>query len=335
MQTQSVIGDPDRSSGPARASIVVAAYNAETTLERALRSAMAQTVPVEILVVDDASVDRTADLAEELCAGVECARVLRQDRNAGPAAARNRAIDVATAEWITALDADDHMAPDRIERLILEATAADLDFIADDLYRVEEDAPNATDNRLWSVEDFGGFDLTLAEFVTANEHGARGRRGELGFVKPLIKRQFLQQHGLRYRSSLRLAEDYVLYAEALLAGARFRVVDPRGYFAVYRSGSLSGRHETRDLGEMVEVDRELLRHPSLRPEGRAALRRHCRAAHKEWAWRRLIDAVHARDLRSIATLGLEPPAVSASLAGKLVEQAWLRGRRRLGMGSAS
>ncbi|MCF6430618.1 glycosyltransferase [Leisingera sp. MMG026] len=317
---------------PPRATIVIAAYNAEATLERALRSAFAQTVPVEVVVVDDASQDGTADLAERLCRSVPRAMVLRQPRNAGPAAARNRAIEAATAPWIAVLDADDHMAPDRIARLAAEAEAGALDCLADDLYMVTEADPAATARRLWSPDDFGRMQITLAFFASANTHGSRGQRGELGFIKPLMRRAFLQQNGLRYAEDLRLAEDYILYARALAAGAAFRLVDPRGYFAVYRENSLSGCHSTDDLGALVQADRRLLSAPELDRSARAAIRLHCREVHKEWVWRRMIDAVRARDLRSMAALWLSPPAVSAALLGKLLEQAWLRGRRRLGLG---
>ncbi|OED47355.1 hypothetical protein AB838_16185 [Rhodobacteraceae bacterium (ex Bugula neritina AB1)] len=315
-----------------RAAIVIAAYNAEATLERALRSAFAQTVPVEVLVVDDASQDGTAELAERLSGPVPGAVVLRQPRNAGPAAARNRAIAAAAAPWIAVLDADDHMAPDRIARLVQEAEAKGLDFLADDIYQVSETAPTATGQRLWSPQDFGRMQVSLALFAEANTHGSRGRRSELGFVKPLMRRAFLQAHGLRYAETLRLAEDYMLYAQALAAGAAFQLVDPRGYFAVHRENSLSGQHSTADLGALVQADRALLGRPDLETAARAAIRRHCRQVHKEWAWRRMIDAVRAGDLRSIAALGLEPPAVTAALMGKLLQQAWLRSRRRFAPG---
>lgn len=317
--------------GAPQVSILIAAYNAEETLERAVLSAAAQTLPVEIIVVDDASRDGTAALAERLCRCLPRAQVLRQARNAGPAAARNRAIEASIAPWVTVLDADDHMAPERLARLLAEAEEAGIDFLADDPYRVTSEHDAAPRQRLWGREDFGHVDLSLAQFVAANMHGARGQRSELGFIKPLMRRAFLDRHGLRYAESMRLGEDYFLYAEALAAGARLRLVDPRGYFAVQREGSLSGIHRTEDLGALVAADQALLRRDDLDSGARKALQRHCLEIRKEWAWRRMIDAVKARDLRAASMLWSEPAAVRAALVGKLGEQAWLRGRRRLGL----
>lgn len=310
------------------ASIVIAAYRAQDTIERAMRSACAQTVPVEVIVVDDCSTDGTYAVAQELGRGDPRVRVLRQEKNTGPAAARNRAIAESSAPWIAVLDADDHMAPDRIERLMKEAEADGLDFLADDIYRVTDTNIFATDNRLWSQTDIGQIDLTFAQFVEGNRR-QYGQRGEMGFVKPLMRRSFLEGAALAYAPELRLAEDYLLYAEALAAGCRFRLTDPRGYFAVYRSDSLSSHHSTGDLWAIVAADQSLAQNPALSRQDREAVRQHGLETRKEWAWRRLIDAVKARDIRTISTLIVEPPAVVWSLCKKLSEQAWLRGRRRI------
>ncbi|MCL3881729.1 glycosyltransferase family 2 protein [Marivita sp. GX14005] len=314
---------------PPKVSVVIPAFNAENTLERAVLSALNQTASVEIVIVDDASSDGTAALAETLCAQSPSAKLLRQPVNAGPAAARNRAIDESGAPWIALLDADDFMASDRIALLLARAESGEFDFLADDIYRVTEEDLLATNRRLWSDDDFGFMDVTFLEFVTGNLHGNRGQRGELGFIKPLIRRAFLETHGLRYCEELRLAEDYVFYSEALLAGAKFGLSDPYGYFAVHRARSISGQHGTRDLGALVRADRRLMRKPGLTPADTRALRTHCRRTHREWAWRRLIDAVRMRDLRQIAAFWKEPPHVLMSLAGKLAAEARLRSLRMI------
>jgi glycosyltransferase involved in cell wall biosynthesis len=91
--------------GPATVpvSVVIPAYNREALLRRALESVLAQRpAPAEIIVVDDASGDGTAAVAEELGA-----RVIRHDRNAGEGAARNSALAAATQPWLALLDSDD------------------------------------------------------------------------------------------------------------------------------------------------------------------------------------------------------------------------------------
>ena len=306
--------------------VLVAAYNAEATLERAVISACRQTIPVEVIVVDDCSTDETFEIAEACAKAWHCVQVYRQDQNAGPAAARNRAMTVSRAPWIAVLDSDDHMAPDRLEKLVAVAEECQFDFVADDLYRVSEEDLVATDNRLWSISDFGQVDVTFEIFVDGNLRKF-GRRGELGFLKPLMRRRFLEDHDLRYDMKLRLAEDYILYARALASGCRFKLIDPKGYFAVYRDNSLSSRHSTRDLQEIVMADRVLAKFPTLSATEKAVLRKHRIEVHKEWAWRQLIDAVNGRDLIAMAKLMTEPPVVTLSVAWKLLEQLYIRSRR--------
>ena len=92
---------------------VVPAFNAEMYLEEALSSIEAQTHrPLEIVLVDDGSMDGTADLAERHASLV---RVVRQT-TAGPAAARNRGIRESRGEFVAFLDPDDLWEPGKLAR---------------------------------------------------------------------------------------------------------------------------------------------------------------------------------------------------------------------------
>ena len=100
---------------PPTVSVVVAAYNAERFLADALDSVAAQTAPpLETVVVDDGSTDRTAEIAERHPVG---ARLVRQE-NAGSAAARNRGIAEARGALVAFLDADDLWLPHKLDRQI-------------------------------------------------------------------------------------------------------------------------------------------------------------------------------------------------------------------------
>lgn len=105
-------------------SVIVPAYNAERTIDETLLSIRAQThVALEVLVVDDGSKDRTAELALAHAAQDSRVRLIRQV-NGGVAAARNRGIAEAKSEFIAPVDADDLWKPTKIERQ-LEVMLAD------------------------------------------------------------------------------------------------------------------------------------------------------------------------------------------------------------------
>jgi glycosyltransferase involved in cell wall biosynthesis len=95
-------------------SILVPAYNSEEWIAETLRSALSQTWQrKEIIVVDDGSRDRTADVARRF-ASKEVTVVSVE--NGGAAAARNHALKLSQGDYIQWLDADDLLAPDKVER---------------------------------------------------------------------------------------------------------------------------------------------------------------------------------------------------------------------------
>ena len=95
-------------------SILIPAYSAEEWIAYTLQSAIAQTWPrKEIIIVDDGSSDRTAEVARRFASN-EVAVVSTQ--NQGAAAARNHALQLSQGNYIQWLDADDLLAPDKIER---------------------------------------------------------------------------------------------------------------------------------------------------------------------------------------------------------------------------
>ena len=105
-------------------SVVVAAWNAETTIADTLRSALAQTWrKLEVIVIDDGSTDSTAAIARRFAEQDSRLRV-ESIANSGPAAARNRAIAMARGAFVAPLDADDLWNPAKIERQLAAALAA-------------------------------------------------------------------------------------------------------------------------------------------------------------------------------------------------------------------
>jgi len=95
-------------------SILIPAYNAERWIGDSIQSAIRQTWPrKEIIIVDDGSRDGTVEVARQV-ASPEVTIV--SVKNQGAAAARNHALQISRGDYIQWLDADDLLAPDKIER---------------------------------------------------------------------------------------------------------------------------------------------------------------------------------------------------------------------------
>jgi succinoglycan biosynthesis protein ExoU len=139
------------------------------------------------------------------------------------------------------------------------------------------------------------------------------KRGELGFLKPVMRRSFLDRHGIRYNEALRLGEDYELYVRALSKGARYKIVHNCGYCAVMRPDSLSGQHRTEDLKKLYEADLSLERQPDFPSEALTALRRHARQTGARYELRRFLDLKAEGGLGKAALYGLRHPAAVPSI----------------------
>ena len=290
---------------PADASVVVviAAWRAAATIGRAVTSALAQAETAEVIVVDDASGDEGATLAAARAADDGSGRltVMALDRNCGPAAARNAAIRASRSPWICVLDSDDYMQPGRLGALLALADQG-YDLIADDLLQTPAGQPVSAGKPLWFREEARPFDVAFDVFVDSNVIKASRPRREMGFLKPLMRRAFLEAHGLAYDNGMRLGEDFDLYARALSAGARMRLIPWAGYVSVMRGDSLSLRHGREDLAAIEAADNRLLASGRLSPGDVAAVKRHRFTNRSRLAWIDFMAALKAGRLH--AALGV-------------------------------
>lgn len=290
--------------------VVIAAMNAEGTIGRAVRSALREDEVSEVVVVDDASSDATAEAAEATGEGSPRLTVIRLSENVGPSAARNRAIAASTAPLIAILDADDFLLPGRFAPMLADG---DFDFVADNILFVDAADPGLADIRASRFEPQPSL-LTLEAFVAGNISKRGKPRGEIGFLKPVMRRAFLDRHGLRYREEMRLGEDYDLYARALVRGARYRVIRHCGYGAVIRGDSLSVRHRTNDLRELYEADRAMLADPTLTGEARSLVARHEAHVRGRYELRRFLDEKRDKGLLGAGMASLRRPATLPAIA---------------------
>ncbi len=250
-----------------RVSVVIPAFNAEGHLPRALRSALAQTRPAwEILVVDDGSTDRTAEVAAGFGGTV---RVLRHGRNRGLSAARNTGIRHALGDWVALLDSDDAWYPAKLER---QARAFGADgrgpgFVFCLTRVIRADGASWIDcaDAPLPQKDPRGF---LADLLVRNAVSGSG-------CSPVVRRDVLIETG-GFDESLRACEDWDLWLRAAARTPFWRVDEVlcEGYA---RPDGLSLR---RDL-VLESCDRMLRRRlPEYLPPGEveAARRRALRVA---------------------------------------------------------
>jgi succinoglycan biosynthesis protein ExoO len=289
---------------PIDVTFLIAAFNAQETIARALRSALAQEgIGVEVVVVDDCSSDGTAAIADSI--RDERVRVVRLDRNRGPGGARNAGLDAARGRWVAVLDADDTVRPDRMARLLQRAEAAGSEIVVDNLDVVDEAAgtsmPMFTAQRLQAMPR-----MTLAEFIAGNL--LFEQKFSLGYMKPVVRRDFIEAHALRYVQTLRIGEDYLFLASALAAGGSC-AVEPEPFYAYHiRPGSISRVLELRHDEAMLEADKTFLRDHVLGDAARHAQARRTRSLQKAASYLSLVGHLKDRAALKAAVTAIRDPA---------------------------
>ena len=287
-------------------SFVMAAYNAEAFIARAIESALAQRdVAVEVVVVDDCSRDRTAEVARAF--PPDRVKVVALEANRGPGGARNAGLALAAGRWIAVLDCDDTMHPQRLRRMIERAGARGAGIAVDNLDVVEE----ATGGRqaMFATEFLEARpELSLADFIAGNIMFEG--KFSFGYVKPVFERQFLERNGLRYDEALRIGEDYILLAGALASGGRCVVEPSAGYNYHVRDGSISRVLELHHVEAMLEADAAFAGTHELDAQAKAAQARRTRSLEQAASFLLLVRQLKdGAPLRAAGTALRDPAAL--------------------------
>ena len=184
-------------------SCIVPVHNAETYLRESIESVLAQTHPVdEIIVIDDGSTDNTPVIIRELGNKIISIR----QKNAGPAVARNRGIRKARGKWIGFQDADDLWHPDKISRQVnILLTYPDIDIVATQI------------RNFWIPE-------LMEEANRMKGHNLSQPQPGFGFPCLLIRKQVFDRIGM-INEELRLFEDTDWLSRARDDGVGIYVLD--------------------------------------------------------------------------------------------------------------
>lgn len=183
--------------------IVMPIYNAEAFLKEAVNSVLLQSYcNWELLMVDDASTDRSLELAKEFARQDPRIKVLWNEKNQGVANTRNRGIAEAKGDYIALLDSDDVWLPKKLERQValLEERCAQLAYCS---YDFIDDKGNSI-LKPYLVPETTNFEKMLYNNV-------------IGCSTVLIQADLFKKH--RFLKEC-YHEDYALWMEMLQEGCR-------------------------------------------------------------------------------------------------------------------
>jgi succinoglycan biosynthesis protein ExoO len=254
---------PFDATAPTAVGVVMPAFNAERTIEAAVRSVLTQTWRnLELVVCDDNSSDNTRAVLATI--GDPRLKVVASQINQGPGTARDRAIAATAAPWIAVIDADDEWDPRRIEVLMAARGDAHDVMVFDDLMQCHD----VTDElipwrRLRGNAAFGERssmprDVPVERFVVASRL----------LIKPLFPAATLHAHSITH-SQRPFGEDTEFFLRLAAAGLRLRYVPEPMYRYRITPGSATASAPSRTL--MRECLMECSELPGLPAKAREAL----------------------------------------------------------------
>ncbi|HEY6882284.1 MAG TPA: glycosyltransferase family A protein [Polyangiales bacterium] len=236
---------------PRLVSIIIPAFNARATVREAVESALNQTYrQIEVIVIDDASTDGTLDVISDLALRDSRLRLIRQERNAGAPASRNRAIWASRGEYLAFLDADDVWHP---EKLALQVA------------KMDASGPEVGVVYSWcTYMDWDGFIIPNRVFAGLHEGDVYAALLEGNFINNtwLVRRSCLETIG-GYRAELAIGnEDLQIYLD--LAERYDFVVVPE-FLSAYRLNPTSKSHDVWGMkrGHEAVLSQARARHPEL------------------------------------------------------------------------
>lgn len=297
---------------PIDVSVIIATWKAEAFIERAIQSVFAsKDVNVEVVAVDDASPDGTINKLRDLASTNPRIIVDQLAENSGPSAARNRALELSSGRYVSILDADDAILPERLASLVALADRTGSDIVLDNMKEVDaEGSAIHAGDFLKSPEFQIERDIDLQTWIHFNQ--PLGKTECLGYLKPLIRRAKLDTPRVRYDAQLRNSEDYYLLARMLAAGARMTYVPKPGYLYTRATGSISHRLKPANTKALLDGERRFQtdhRHTFSAAESSAL-------AHRERGLRnlnQLVNVIEAARMRRIGVfVGLMTADVRAS-----------------------
>ena len=207
-----------------KVSVIIPVYEVENYLERAIDSALAQTLEkIEIILVDDGSPDTSPQICDRYAAAFpDKIRVIHKE-NEGLGLARNAGVQIARGEYVAFLDSDDSVEPDMYERLYEKAVEEDDDIVMCDVKIIYVD-----ENRTSVVSTYPHETIDLPDYLA---HGNNITYS----VNKLYRREIWEEN--RYEKMV--FEDIALIPALVTKYSRIGYVPEPFYHYYRRSNTLS------------------------------------------------------------------------------------------------
>lgn len=214
-----------------KVSVIVPVYNAQEYLKRCVDSILKQTyTDMEVILIDDGSTDRSAEICKEYAAKDERVRYIFQE-NAGPDYARKKGVQASIGEYLTFADADDYVDSDMIEKMYQELNGRNCDMVCSQAKRVDDSG------RIWDITKVPVEGILCESVQDAMTQFFVTRYISGSYYAKLYRRELLEEYEF-VKDSL-IGEDITAVLYALGKAKRVFVMPDAFYYYYWNGNSIS------------------------------------------------------------------------------------------------
>lgn len=219
-----------------KVSIIIPMYNVEKYLADCLQSVINQTLQdIEIICIDDASVDETFSIATSLAAKDNRIRIFLNEYNMGLAYTRNKGLHIAKGKYVYFLDSDDMITENALEELWNEAEKNDLDVVFFDGQVIYENESLRNKFAGYSMQHRYAYEAVM-KGINAFEIMQKNGDWAVNVPREFWKKNFLLDNKIEFENGI-IHEDELFSTLAVLQVNRCRVVKQRYFIRRLRENS--------------------------------------------------------------------------------------------------
>lgn len=242
-----------------KVSILIPIYKASGFIEKCAESVFSQTFEsIEYIFVDDCtpddSIQKLNQVLERFPHRKNAVTLLQNEKNEGISYSRQRAFDVATADYFLAMDSDDWIEPDMIENLYNKAIETNADMVYSPYF---EEYPNG-ESKIIEPK----FSTNKTELIY------NALMGFSSYWNKLISRKVMTDNNVKTLEGVSYADDLVVVVKLLYYSARFaEVKNPFYHYVIYNQHSITKKKSnTRHIIDQLLVVQEVERFLKSKPD---------------------------------------------------------------------
>lgn len=314
------VQDREKTDARPLITVIMANYRGALYLADAVESVLKQSITnIELIISDDASPDDSVRVIEEIMMRDKRIKLIKSDDNFGPARARNRALSIASGEWIAIVDSDDLVHPKRFEWMIAAASHYNANVIADDLLHFSHNHGSEISYLLHAPIFSKPFEITVQHFMAGND----SEMPAFGYLKPMFHSSILR--GVQYDEELKIGEDYDLVLRLLFGGAKYILIPQPFYLYRRHSNSISHRLSEATVQAMIENSTNLLaQYGHLNNEVNEAFQSQLKSLRETLEFERFIAAAKDLRVKTLLKSGIKNPTFIKTLGAIVYRRALAR-----------